>query len=118
MGKLFNKCANCSQTILGGVKEGELRFCSKQCRNYYAHPGFCEQCAHDTIQEGVGGTYTINVLFGTRLMAWGSETCPRCNSRVMRKWLWFLLPLFPVSAQYRVLYQSPKLFLSRKLRIS
>ncbi len=118
MGKLFSKCANCGQAILGGVKEGELRFCSKHCRNYHAHPGFCEQCVHDTTQEGVGGTFTVNFVLGTHLMSWGSDICPRCNSRAMRKWFWFFLPLFPVSAQYRVIYQSPKLYLSRKLRVS
>jgi len=117
MGKVMSKCANCGGLLFGGTKEGELRFCSRQCRQYHSHPGFCEQCVHDTTEENVGGTFTVNLVAGTRLMAWGSDICPRCGARPMRKWFWFLLPLFPVSAQYRVLYQTPRRYLSRKMRI-
>jgi len=118
MGKLLGKCGNCGLTIVGGVREGDVRFCSKACRDFFKHPGYCEQCIADTTSEAAGGTFTLNVLFGTRLMGWGGEICPRCYSRVMRKWLWFLIPLFPVSARYRVKHQTPKLYFSRKLKIT
>jgi len=116
MGKLFGKCANCGAAIIGGVQEGDNRFCSKECHHFFQHPGFCEQCMADTSAEPVGGTFTLNVLFGTRLMSWGGENCPRCYSRVMRKWLWFLIPLFPVSAHYRVKYQTRKQYFSRRMK--
>ena len=116
MGKLLGKCANCGLAIIGGVQEGDNRFCSNECHHFFQHPGFCEQCMADTSTEPVGGTYTVNVLFGTRLMSWGGESCPRCYSKVMRKWFWFLIPLFPVSAHYRVKYQTRKQYFSRRMK--
>src|ERR1700747_3469235 len=65
---IFGKCANCSATLLGGGKEGEARFCCDQCRQFAAHPGFCEQCAAQTTPEGMGGTFSVNLVFGTHLM--------------------------------------------------
>jgi hypothetical protein len=115
---IFGKCANCGATLIGGGKEGELRFCSDQCRNFHAHPGFCEQCQAETTADSLGGTFTINVVFGTRLMAWGSPLCPKCHSRVMRQWLWILIPLIPVSARHRVLYQTRTRYYSRKLKVA
>ena len=115
---MFGKCANCGTTLLGGGKEGEKRFCSDRCKQWHSHPGFCQQCVAETTEEGVGGTFTINVLFGTRLMAWGSELCPRCHSRAMRKWLWIIIPVVPVSGRYRVLYQTQRVYISRKMKIS
>jgi hypothetical protein len=115
---MFGKCANCATTLIGGGKEGEARFCSNQCRQFAAHPGFCEQCAAETTPEGAGGTFTVNFVLGTRLMAWGEEPCSRCNSKVMRKWLWVVIPVLPVSPKYRVLYQTPKRYLSRKMKVA
>lgn len=115
---IFGKCGNCGAALLGGGKEGEVRYCSDQCRRFAGHPGFCEQCAAETTQEGVGGTFTVNFVLGTRLMGWGAEPCPRCRSKVMRKWLWLVIPVLPVSPKYRVLYQSPKRYLSRKMKVA
>jgi hypothetical protein len=115
---MFGKCANCGSTLLGGGKEGEVRFCSAQCRQFHAHPGYCEQCLAETTPEALGGTFSVNLIFGTHLMAWGNKPCPRCNSKVMRKWMWILLPLFPVSAKYRVLYQTRSRYFSRKMKIN
>lgn len=117
MGKLIGKCTNCGITIMGGVREGDNRFCSKVCRNYFVHPGFCEQCVADTTPESIGGTYTVNALFGTRLMSWGAEACPRCYSKVTRKWLWIAIPLIPVSGKFRVQYQTRSHYLSRRMTI-
>lgn len=118
MGKLFGTCSNCGITIVGGVQDGDKRFCSKVCHQYFSHPGFCEQCVADTTADGLGGTFTVNLVFGTRLMSWGAEACPRCYAKVMRKWLWILIPLIPVSNRYRVLYQTRTRYLSRRLSIS
>jgi hypothetical protein len=118
MSKLFGECANCKTPIIGGVRDGNNRFCSKICRQFFLNPGFCQQCIADTTTESVGGTFTVNVLFGTRLMGWGAEPCPRCYAKVMRKWFWVLIPLIPVSGKFRVLYQTPKRYLSRRLQTS
>jgi endogenous inhibitor of DNA gyrase (YacG/DUF329 family) len=115
MGKVFAKCANCGSAILGGESEGDLRFCSTVCHHYYRHPKFCDSCIAQTTDERIGGTFTVNLLFGTRLVGLG-EHCPTCYSIVKRNWFWFLIPLFPVSAKYRVLYQTPRRYLSRKLQ--
>ena len=111
---IVGKCANCATVIVGGPREGDLRFCSKVCRNFYLHPNFCEACLAQTEAKGMGGTYTFNVVFGTRLMGFGPE-CTTCHSVIKRKWLWFLVPVCPVSAKYRVLYSTPRRFLSRKV---
>jgi endogenous inhibitor of DNA gyrase (YacG/DUF329 family) len=115
---IFGKCANCGATLIGGGKEGEARFCSNQCRDFHSHPGFCEQCIAETTAEGLGGTFSVNLIFGTHLMGWGSQPCPRCRSKVMRKWLWILIPLIPVSAKHLVLYQTRTHYFSRKLKIN
>jgi hypothetical protein len=112
--KAFGKCANCGTLSAGGRKEGDLRFCSKVCHQFYLQPGFCDACAAETTEGNIGGTYTLNVLFGTRLMSF-SKSCTVCHSAVTRKWFWFVLPLFPVSAKYRVLYQKPQTYISRKM---
>jgi hypothetical protein len=113
---VFGKCANCGSVLLGGGKEGEARFCSEQCRRFAAHPNFCEQCQAETTTESAGGTFTVNLVLGTRLMAWGAQPCPRCNSKVMRKWLWVVIPLIPVSPHYRVLYRTRTQYFSRKMK--
>lgn len=115
MGKVFGKCANCGTAIVGGEREGDLRFCSKTCHQFYMHPKFCDACLSQTTEGNIGGTFTLNVLFGTRLMGFG-QPCATCHSIVKRKWLFILVPLFPISAKYRVLYRTRKWYLSRKLR--
>jgi hypothetical protein len=115
MGKVFGKCANCGSLIVGGEREGDLRFCSSACHRYHLHPGFCESCLSQTSIEPIGGTFTFNLLFGTRLMGFGSR-CPKCYSIIKRKWLWLIIPVFPVSAKYRILYQTPRRYFSRKVK--
>jgi endogenous inhibitor of DNA gyrase (YacG/DUF329 family) len=114
---MFGKCANCGATLIGG-KEGEVRFCSDQCRQFHSHPGYCEQCMAETMPEGLGGTFSVNLIFGTHLMGWGAKPCPQCRSKVMRKWLWIGIPLLPVSAKYRVLYQTRTRYFSRKMKVA
>ena len=111
------QCTNCGASLLFGLgrKEGEHKFCSKKCLQFWKHPGYCQSCVQNTTEESLGGTFTLNVFFGTRLMGF-SGACPTCGSKVMRKWFWIVLPLFPVSKQYRVLYQTDTRFFSRKIR--
>jgi len=116
MGKVFGRCSNCSTVIVGGEREGELRFCSSICQRHYHHPRFCDACIEQTTDESAGTTFIVNVLFGKRLTGSGSR-CPTCHSVIMRKWFWVLIPLFPASPKFRVLYQSPLKCLSRKLRL-
>ena|ERR1700723_1590803 len=117
MGKIFGKCSNCGGVMIGtGTREGELSFCSDACQRYYHCPGFCESCLSQTSPEQVGGVFTFNLLLGTRLLGFG-EHCSQCNSVIKRKWFFLILPLFPVSAKYRVLYLSRRRYYSRKLKI-
>ena len=110
-------CANCNGWFLfGGETEGENRFCCQECFYFFRHPGFCESCTMGTTDEALGGTYTVNLVFGTRLMGFFGDHCATCYSTVKRKWFWFIPPLFPVSAAYRVIYVAPSRYISRKLR--
>ena|ERR1700723_1019175 len=115
MGKLFARCANCGDPMAGGKQDGDLKFCSEGCLRFHRHPGFCDSCISQTSSESFGGTFTINFFFGTRLHGWG-EHCSECYSIVKRKWLWIIVPVFPVSAKHRVLYATPRRFTSRKIK--
>lgn len=115
MGKIFGKCANCGDPMFGGKQDGDLKFCSENGLMFHRHPGFCQCCILQTTSDSLAGTFTINFFFGTRLHGWGAH-CNQCYSRIRRKWAWFIVPLFPVSAKYRVLYPTPRRYLSRKIK--
>jgi hypothetical protein len=115
MGKVFGTCANCHGAMIGGKQDGDLQFCCEACLKYYKHPGFCDSCVAQTSPEQMSGTFAYNFIFGTRLHGWG-ERCKQCNSIVKRKWFWFFLPLFPVSAKYRLIYSAPRRYHSRKIK--
>jgi hypothetical protein len=114
MGKIFSLCANCGDPIIGGKQDGELKFCSENCLRYHRHPGFCELCLSQTSTESLSLNFSVNFIFGTHLHGWGPR-CERCYSIVKRKWLWIFIPIFPISAKYRVLYPRPRRFTSRKI---
>jgi hypothetical protein len=115
---MFKKCANCNTTIaFGGIQDGEQNFCSRQCQEWAKAPGFCQECTFGTTNEGLGGTFTMNAV-GTKIYALGCSggKCTKCGSVPMRKWFVALfIPLFPVSAQYRVKYCAPTRYVSRKI---
>ena len=115
---VFKKCSNCGTRIaFGGTQVGDKVYCSKQCVEWGTAPGFCQECTFATTSEKLGGTYTLNAV-GTAIYALGCSggKCTKCGSVPMRKWFVVLfLPVFPVSAQYRVKYCSPRLWVSRKI---
>ena len=115
---IFKKCSNCGRTIaFGGTEVDDKAYCSKQCYEWAKAPGFCQECTFGTTNESIAGTFTLNAV-GTRIYALGcsSGKCTKCGSVPMRKWFVVLfLPLFPVSAQYRVKYCDPRRWLSRKI---
>ncbi len=114
---VFNKCANCGSTLIGGRREGELVFCSKQCQEWYHAPGFCEACAKSTNEKHLGGTFTLN-LIGTKLygLACKVKECPVCHSIPQRMWfVVILIPIFPVSREYRVKYMTAARYVSRQV---
>jgi len=115
---MFKKCGNCGTTIaFGGVQDGERSFCSTQCHEWALAPGYCQECMFATTNESLGGTFTMN-LVGTKIYALGcsGSKCTKCGSVPMRKWfVALLIPLFPVSAQYRVKYCAPTRWVSRKI---
>ena len=115
---VFKKCGNCGTTIaFGGTELGDKVFCSQQCVDWAKAPGFCQECTFGTTNESLGGTFTMN-LIGTKIYALGCSggKCTKCGSVPMRKWfVALLIPLFPVSAQYRVKYCAPTRWVSRKI---
>ena len=80
--------------------------------------GFCRACYGSTTNESPGSTFTVNLVFGTRLMG-GSEQCPACGSMIQWLWFWFFLPIIPLG-RYRIKYLSDGLlrstYIGRKLR--
>lgn len=115
---ILKKCSNCSNTIaFGGKQDGDKIYCSKECHEWAKAPGFCQECRFATTEEGLGGTFTMNAV-GTKIYALGCSggKCTKCGSVPMRKWFVVLfLPVFPVSAQYRVKYTTPRQWVSRKI---
>ena len=114
---VFNKCANCGTTSIGGRREGELVFCSKECQSWYHAPGYCQRCMDSTNEKKLGGTFTLNAI-GTKLygLACKGKECPVCHSVPQRMWFVALfIPIFPVSREYRVKYTSPSRYITRQV---
>lgn len=117
---VFNKCANCGSTSIGGRREGENVFCSKQCQTWFHAPGYCHACMSSTNEKKLGGTFTLNAV-GTKLygLACKGKECPVCHSIPQRMWFVALfIPIFPVSREYRVKYTSPSRYVSRQVNRS
>ena len=114
---LLKKCSNCGTSILSGRQVGEHIFCSTVCEKWLAFPGFCKQCGAETSDKSLGGTFTLN-LIGTKIYHLGckGKTCPTCSSETKRMWfVALLIPIFPVSREYRVRYVSPSRYVSRRV---
>ena len=62
---------------------------------------FCSSCAAESHDWPAPGTFTVNGVFGTRLIGRASP-CDTCGSSVKTLWFVFLLPLIPFGS-YRVL---------------
>jgi len=110
---MFDKCGNCGRRVVGGMKDDLGVFCSKPCRAWFAHPGFCEGCTSVSTEESSGGTSTFNGI-GTKLYG-GGQPCSICGSVIQTKWFCVVfIPVIPIS-KYRVKYPAPQRFVSRKL---
>jgi hypothetical protein len=77
-------------------------------------PGFCEKCLSETTDQSAGSTFTLNFVFGTRLMG-KKDPCQICGSVVASVWIWFLFPIFE-TGRYRVIYMDDGKYLSRELK--
>jgi hypothetical protein len=62
---------------------------------------FCNSCAAESHDWPAPGTFTLNGVFGTRLIG-RAAPCETCGSTVKTLWFVFLLPLIPFGS-YRVL---------------
>ena len=63
--------------------------------------GFCDSCLRTTANE-----YVDRIFYGVA-GAWflgRGDRCPRCGSVVQRVWFCFILPIFPMTGPYRVIY--------------
>ncbi len=113
---MLKDCPNCGakNILFGGVKDGDLTFCSKECYGFYQNKGFCEACTQATDEKEAGGTATLNGI-GTRLHG-GKDRCPTCHSVIQTKYFCVLfIPVIPLK-RYRVLYCMPKRYFSRQLK--
>jgi hypothetical protein len=115
---ILKKCSNCSGVIaFGGTQVGDQIFCSKACVEWAKAPGFCPECTFDTTEKSLTGTFTMNAI-GTKLYHLGCSgtKCTKCGSETQRKWFVVLfIPVFPVTAEYRVKYCAPNRWVSRKV---
>jgi len=110
---MFKNCVNCNGMVIKGIETERGVFCSAECRDNAAHPGFCAQCTSISTEKSSGGTFVVNGI-GTRLYGSG-DRCPTCGAVTQTHWITFVyLPVIPLG-KYRVKKVTPSRFLSRKL---
>ena len=110
---MFKKCANCNGMVLKGIETERGLFCSAECRDYAAYPGYCPACVAITTDKSSGGVFVVNGI-GTRLYG-SNDRCTICGAVTQTHWITFVyLPVIPLG-RYRVKKVSPSRFLSRKL---
>ena len=63
---MFEKCGNCDSRVIKGRTDEYGTFCSRECRDNFVHPGFCDTCVRASTDVPGGGTFTLNGI-GTRL---------------------------------------------------
>lgn len=111
---MFERCQNCGSRILFGYKDETGVFCSRICREYHKHPGFCEVCLQQTVEIRTGDTGTVNGI-GTTFYGKRNE-CLRCGSVIRSLFgCFFFIPVVP-HGQFRVKYCAPRRFISRRIR--
>ena len=121
----MKKCDWCHTAIIaGGVKRGELLFCSANCERLSRMPAqFCARCMADTTDDVPGRLFRLNGCGTTLLKTWGATPRPTCQSVVYRKWVTMAwIPHFPLS-KYRVIWRVQRSmpigtsrFLARKVK--
>ena len=110
---MFKKCVNCNGMVLKGIETERGVFCSAECRDFSAHPGFCASCMAMTTEKPSGGTFVVNGI-GTRLYG-SADRCPACGAVTQTHWITFVyLPVIPLG-RYRVKKVTPTTYLSRKM---
>jgi len=110
---MLEKCANCGRSAIAGIRDERGIFCSTVCRDYAAHPGFCQVCIDASLPVSAGHNITFNGIGG---MFYGTKDhCKTCGSVIRGQWFCiFFIPIFSVG-QYRVKYVAPNRYLSREL---
>lgn len=110
---MFKSCVNCNGMVLTGITTDRGVFCSSECRDFAAHPGFCPACTAISTEKSSGGMFVVNGI-GTRLYG-SKDRCSVCGAVTQTHWITFLyLPVIPLG-RYRVKKVTPAKFLSRKL---
>lgn len=108
-----DRCANCRRVIWKPVRDELGLFCSMECRNYVAHPDFCAACISSSLPKSSGRHLTINAI-GTHFFG-RKDPCPTCYSVVQTKC--FCILFIPIArlGTYRVKYEQPGRFVSRRV---
>jgi hypothetical protein len=109
---MFAKCNNCGRQVLAEFRDKSGVFCSTECRDYVAYPGFCQACIDSSTPISAGHNITFNGIEG---MFYGtSNRCETGGSVLRSQWLCLLfVPIFRVG-RYRVKYVAPNRYLSRE----
>ena len=107
------RCDNCGRKALAEFRNKSGAYCSAECRDYVAYPGFCKVCADSSTPISAGHNITFNGMGG---MFYGtSDRCETCGSVLRSQWFCLLfVPIFRVG-RYRVKYVAPNRYLSREL---
>jgi hypothetical protein len=110
---MFAKCNNCGRQVLAEFRDKSAVFCSTECRDYVAYPGFCQACIDSSTPISAGHNITFNGIGG---MFYGtSDRCETCGSVLRSQWFCLLfIPIFRVG-RYRVKYVAPNRYFSREL---
>lgn len=110
---MFENCVNCNTKVLKGIETERGVFCSGECRDNVAHPGFCAACTAMSTDKTSGGTFTLNGI-GTKLYG-SKDRCSTCGAMTQTHWITLVyLPVIPLG-KYRVKKVTPGRYLSRKL---
>jgi len=109
---MFEQCGNCGARVVKGVRDDLGVFCSMECRNFKAYPGFCPACLNTTNSRSSGGTFTFNgigtALYGSR------DPCAVCGSVIQTLWFCIIfVPVIPLG-KYRVKHTQPRKWVSRQ----
>lgn len=110
---MLEPCENCGSVVLKGVRADAGIFCSTECRDYAAYPGFCPECLSRSSPHSAE-TFDAWVLGVRTALSDARERCPVCHSVVETNWLRVLYVPVLRLGEYRVKYTKPREFLSRR----
>ncbi len=111
------KCANCGLFLIAtfAYEDNQGRkFCSRECMRWHNHPhDFCSKCLGETTDKTLKDLIRVN---GTGFTLRGRyHPCPTCRSMIRKVVFSFLFVPTIGWHFYRIIYATPKSFLSRRV---